>query len=143
MRAIPGEALAGLAGIAALYAYERLETRMLGRVPLYALPSLEARIRGVSPRHAGALAALFRLTYGTGWALVYARAVPGPRPRHAATLALTIWAFELALMPPFRAAPPLRAWPRVDLVALLGHILAFAIPTTLARRALTRRAAAA
>ena len=136
MRGISQSVLAAVAGIGALYAYERLEARGLGRTPLYALPSLEARLRGVSPRHARALAHLFRAAYGPGWGALYGLAVRSPRLGHAVPFALTIYGVELALMPPFRAAPPLRDWPRAELATLLGHILAFSITTTAVRVAL-------
>ncbi|HVU49720.1 MAG TPA: hypothetical protein VHL80_03480 [Polyangia bacterium] len=133
--------LSGLAGTLVLELMERFERRVLGRPPLYASTRIAARLAGrlgvsLGPTGARIAGGLLRWSYGPALAVARAR-LAGPPTRSVARalgFGAAIYAFELVALPALGATPPLRAWPRTEVVSLAAHTLAFALGSELGPR---------
>jgi hypothetical protein len=132
--------LAGVAGTAALSAFERLEWALLGgRMAIYA-PALVGRglagrwIAGAMPPGRGdRLGYALRWLYGPSLGVLFATARPRlPREPVAAGLCLGagIFAFELAALPAVGATPPVGRWSRFEPWLLMLHTAVFGVATS-------------
>ena len=81
---------------------------------------------------------LLRAVYGPTWGIAWAALRRERASRHlsdALVLGSLIWAFEVSVLPCVRATPPLRRWPRADIVLDLANCLVFAATFTLVNSA--------
>lgn len=84
-----------------------------------------------SARHVGYL---LRAGYGPAWGIAWT-VLRRERASHhlpdTIVFGSVIWAFEVSVLPCVRATPPLRKWPRADVVSDLANCLVFAATFTL------------
>ena len=120
--------LAGAAGALALYAFERFETRRLGRPPIYAA-SVIARRWSLPPAAGAAMRAAYASALGV---LLVACRHRLPRRSLAAGLELgsAIAAAELVLLPLVDAVPPVSRWSAIERRLLFAHAGSFALVAT-------------
>jgi hypothetical protein len=131
--------VAGVAGTAALSAFERLEWALLGgRMAIYAPASVGRGLAGrwlagtVSPRRDARLGYALRWLYGPSLGILFATARPlFPQTPVAAGVCLGagIFAVEFAAMPAVGATPPIRRWSRLEPGLLILHTAVFGVVT--------------
>jgi hypothetical protein len=130
-------ATAGITGVVAEAAWSRAAIALRGgRSPVFdperMADRLLARTIGRHPSHRGARACgmAMRLGYGPAWGVVWAlvRRLHRPTLRVSTLqLAAVIFGFELAALPRVGATPPLRQWPRLEIVLDAGNAAVFAL----------------
>lgn len=131
-------AVAGAGGTLALSLAEIVERRALGRRAVYD-PCVMARAWPVTRSLATKLGArplglAMRWVYGPTLGAIFGvwrRAARRRRPARGVALGAAIYCSELALLPRIGATPPLRSWPRGDVVTLALHTLVFGGATAL------------
>lgn len=127
--------LRGLGGSMALYASDAIERRVLGRRPVYAPERISAGLsrrwlgRAPSPSRARLAGGVLRAGYGAGLGAATSLLQSLPRWRRVLASGLSIFAFEVWMMPRVGATPPVRRWPRAEVAMLLAHTLAYAALT--------------
>lgn len=130
-------AVAGVLATVVESASLRLMVRA-GQKPVFLPEKMVQRLAGtvgytVGEKPARRIGNVLRAAYGPTWGIAWAvlRRERGSRHLpHAFVLGSVIWAFELAVLPRVRATPPLRQWPRADIVMDLANCLAFAVTYT-------------
>ena len=115
---------AGLAGTAALTAFERVEWRLLGEEPVYAPARIARRWLGSSR-----FAPLLRFSYGPALGILLGL-LDAPPFLFAAGVA----AAELCFLPGIGATPERTRWPRGQIAMLFAHTAVFSFATAAALR---------
>jgi hypothetical protein len=134
--------LAGMLASGVLDLFERFEQHALGHEPLYSARHIALRLaRARGPRAARGLSkqlgAALRFTYGTALGTLLSGRFADRGVLAAGMLVGgTIYGFELVVAPAVRAVPPLRAWPKRELLALFAHTGVFGIAAVGTFRAL-------
>lgn len=91
-----------------------------------------ARVCGIGMRCA------YGPTWAGGWSLL-TTSRKGPTIGSVGVAALSIWGFELAILPRSGATPPLRDWQRLEIVLDLTNAAIYAAVAGVILSALTRR----
>ena len=115
---------AGLAGTAALGAFEPIEWQVLGEKPVYAPERIAKRWFG-----SGRLAPLLRFSYGPALGVLLGL-LDAPPFLFAAGVA----AAELCFLPAIGATPKRNRWPRNQIAMLFAHTAVFSLATAAALR---------
>jgi hypothetical protein len=125
-----------------------IERALLGRSPVFAPIRLARRLLGRSaggPRHARAIGALMRWSYGSLLGVLYSatlgRVVRRRWPEVSSlpgglTLGAAVLLFELIALPRSGATEKVARWPIAEQLLLAGQTAAFGVTVETARRAL-------
>jgi hypothetical protein len=125
--------IAALAATAGLHAFDAVEQKLLGGRPVYHQARMARRLFGTA-----APAPAMRWAYGVTVGILAEHLEPSPL-----WFGPAIALFELAVLPAVGATPPVRRWPRGQVVLLFAHATAFALLVRVARRWKSARATAA
>jgi hypothetical protein len=115
---------AGLAGTAALTAFERIEWRILGEKPVYAPERIARRWLG-----SGRLGPFLRFSYGPALGMLLGFVDAKPLLFAAAVAGAELW-----FLPAIGATPDPSRWPRRQIAMLFAHTAAFSLATAAALR---------
>ena len=134
--------VAGVIASTVLDLFERVEQRALGHEPLYSARRVALRLERAHGPHvarglARQLGAVLRFTYGTALGTLLSGRFANRGVLAAGMLVGgSIYAFELLVAPAVSAVPPLRAWPRRELLSLFAHTGVFGLAAVGTFRAL-------